>query len=147
MNKILNIVKIVIGILAAILFVRIMIENDDLIKDSAELQNSLISPDLYLAYIVLGITVVLVLIFTLVGVFKGNIKKTLISVGLFALVIAISYFALAGDFGVGRAISDTETLSLSGAKWIGAGLYTFYILALVAIAAMFISTIKKAITT
>jgi hypothetical protein len=147
MNRILNIVKIVIGVLAAILFVRIMIENDDLIKDSAELQNSLISPDLYLAYIVLGITVFLVLIFTLIGVFKGNIKKTLISVGLFVLVIAISYFALAGDYGVGRQISDTETLSLSGAKWIGAGLYTFYILAIVAVLSMFVSTIKKAITT
>jgi hypothetical protein len=147
MNRILNIVKIVIGVLAAILFVRIMIENDDLIKDSAELQSSLISPDLYLSYIVLGITVVLVLIFTLIGVFKGNLKKTLISVGLFALVVLISYFGLAGDYGVGRPISDTETLSLSGAKWIGAGLYTFYILALVAVLAMFVSTIKKAIST
>lgn len=147
MTRILNIVKIVIGVLAAILFVRIMIESDDLIKDSADLQNSLISPDLYLAYVVLGITVVLVLIFTLVGVFKGNIKKTLISVGLFAVVILISYFGLAGDFGTGFAISDTETLSLSGAKWIGAGLYTFYLLALAAVLAMFVSTVKKAITT
>ena len=33
MTRILNIVKIVIGILAAVLFVRIMIESDDLIKD------------------------------------------------------------------------------------------------------------------
>lgn len=147
MTKILNIVKIVIGVLAAILFVRIMIESDDLIKDSADLQNSLISPDLYLAYIVLGITVVLVLIFTLVGVFRGNIKKTLISVGLFAVVILISYFGLAGDFGTGFEISDTETLSLNGAKWIGAGLYTFYLLALAAVVAMFVSTVKKAITT
>ncbi len=147
MTKILNIVKIVIGVLAAILFVRIMIESDDLIKDSVDLQNSLISPDLYLAYIVLGITVVLVLIFTLVGVFRGNIKKTLISVGLFAVVILISYFGLAGDFGTGFEISDTETLSLNGAKWIGAGLYTFYLLALAAVVAMFVSTVKKAITT
>jgi len=146
MTRILNIVKIVIGVLAAILFVRIMIESDDLIKDSADLQNSLISPDLYLAYIVLGITVLLVLVFTIVGVFRGNIKKTLISVGLFAVVILISYFGFAGDFGTGFAVSDTETLSLNGAKWIGAGLYTFYILALAAIVAMFISTIKKAIT-
>jgi len=146
MTRILNIVKIVIGVLAAILFVRIMIESDDLIKDSADLQTSLISPDLYLAYIVLGITVLLVLIFTIVGVFRGNIKKTLISVGLFAVVILISYFGFAGDFGTGFAVSDTETLSLNGAKWIGAGLYTFYILALAAIVAMFISTVKKAIT-
>ncbi|RRO19729.1 hypothetical protein [Flavobacteriaceae bacterium 14752] len=123
-----------------------MIESDDAIKDQASLQTSLISPDLYLAYIILGITVLLVLIFTIVGILRGNIKKTLISVGLFAAVILVSYFGFAGDFGMGFEISDTETLSLSGAKWIGTGLYSFYILALVAILAMVVSTVKKAIT-
>lgn len=147
MTKILNIFKILIGVLAAVLFVRIMIESDDLIKDSADLQNSLISPDLYLAYIILGLAVVATIIFTLIGVAKGNIKKTLISVGLFILVIAISYFGFAGDYGTGFDISDTETLSESGSLWIGTGLYTFYILAFVAVAAMFVSTVKKAITT
>lgn len=146
MTRFLNIFKIIIGILAAVFFVRIMIESDDAIKDQASLQTSLISPDLYLAYIILGITVLLVLIFTIVGILRGNIKKTLISVGLFAVVILVSYFGFAGDFGMGFEISDTETLSLSGAKWIGTGLYSFYILALVAILAMVVSTVKKAIT-
>ncbi len=146
MTRFLNVFKIIIGILAAVFFVRIMIESDDAIKEQASLQTSLISPDLYLAYIILGITVLLVLIFTIVGILRGNIKKTLISVGLFAVVILVSYFGFAGDFGMGFDISDTETLSLSGAKWIGTGLYTFYILALVAILAMIVSTVKKAIT-
>jgi len=146
MTRILNIFKIVIGILAAVFFVRIMIESDDTIKEQASLQTSLISPDLYLAYIILGITVLLVLIFTFVGIFRGNLKKTLISVGLFVLVVLISYFGFAGDFGTGFEISDTETLSESGAKWIGTGLYAFYILALAAIVSMFVSTVKKAIT-
>jgi len=144
MSKALNIFKIVIGILAAVLFVRIMIESDDLIKEQADLQSSLISPDLYLAYIILAITVLAVLIFSLIGIFKGNIKKTLISVGLFVLVILISYFGFAGDYGMGFEISDTETLSENGAMWVGTGLYTFYILALAAIGAMLVSTIKKA---
>lgn len=146
MTKILNIFKILIGVLAAVLFVRVMIEDDELIKDSAELQSSLISPDLYLAYIVLGIAVLVTIVFTLIGVAKGNIKKTLISVGLFVLVIAIAYFGFADDYGTGRAISDTETLSESGALWIGTGLYTFYFLALAAVLSMFVSTIKKAIS-
>lgn len=146
MTRFLNIFKILIGVLAAILFVRIMIEDDELIKDSAELQSSLISPDLWLSYIILGIAVVATLIFTIIGVAKGNIKKTLISVGLFLLVIAISYFGFAGDYGTGFSISDTETLSESGAKWIGTGLYTFYFLALAAVVAMFVSTVKKATT-
>jgi hypothetical protein len=144
MGKIINILKIVIGVLAAVLFVRIMIEDDDLIKEQVELQNSLISPDLYLAYIILGISVLLAVVFTLIGVFKGNVKKTLISVGLFVAVVVVSLFVFAGDYGTGFAISDTETLSESGAKWIGAGLYTFYILAIGAIGSMLVSTVKKA---
>mgnify|MGYP005851121767 CR=1 FL=1 len=146
MTRILNIIKIVIGLLAAVLFVRIMLESDDLIKEQADLQSSLISPDLYLAYIVLGITVILVLVFAIIGIFRGNLKKTLISIGLFALVILVSYFGFSGDFGTGFATSDTETLSVNGAKWIGTGLYTFYILALAAIVAMLVSTVKKSIT-
>ena len=144
MGKIINILKIVIGVIAAVLFLRIMIEDDDLIKEQVELQNSLVSPDLYLAYIILGIAVFLAVVFTLIGVFKGNIKKTLISVGSFAVIVVISLFALAGDYGTGFKISDTETLSQSGAHWVGAGLYTFYILAIIAIGSMLVSTVKKA---
>lgn len=145
MTRILNIVKIVIGILAAILFVRIMIESDDLIMEQPDLQNSLISPDLYLAYIVFGITVLLVLVFSVIGIFKGNLKKTLISIGLFVLVVAVSYFGLSGEFGTQYKVSDTENLSASGARWVGTGLYAFYILALVAIGSMLFSTVDKAI--
>ena len=144
MGKIVNILKIVIGVLAAILFIRIMIEDDDLIKEQVELQNSLISPDLYLAYFILAISVFLAVVFTLIGVFKGNVKKTLISVGAFVVVVLVSLFVFAGDYGTGFSIGDTETLSESGAKWIGAGLYTFYILALGAVGSMLVSTVKKA---
>ena len=147
MNRIVNILKIVVGVLAAVLFVRILIESDDSIKEQADLQTSLISPDLYLAYIILGITVLLVLVFSIIGIFKGNIKKTFISIGLFVVVVLLSYFVFAGDYGTGFAISDTETLSENAAKWIGAGLYTFYILALAAVASMLVSTVKKAIIT
>lgn len=144
MGKVVNILKIVIGVIAAILFVRIMIEDDDLIKESVDLQNSLVSPDLYLAYIILGIAVFLAVVFTLIGVFKGNIKKTIISVGSFVVIVLISLFVFAGDYGTGFEISDTETLSENGAHWVGAGLYTFYILAIIAIGSMLVSTIKKA---
>jgi len=144
MGKIVNILKIVIGVIAAILFLRIMIEDDDLIKEQVDLQTSLVSPDLYLAYIILGIAVLLAVVFTLIGVFRGNIKKTLISVGSFVVIVLISLFALAGDYGTGFKISDTETLTESGAHWVGAGLYTFYILAIVAIGTMLVSTVKKA---
>lgn len=144
MGRIINILKIVIGVIAAVLFLRIWFNDDEAIKESVELQNSLLTPNMYLAYIIIGIAVLLAVVFTLVGVFKGDIKKTLISVGLFALVVVLSLFVFAGDYGTGFAIGDTETLSESGAKWIGAGLYTFYILAMAAVAAMLVSTVKKA---
>ena len=98
-----------------------------------------------MAYIVLGITVLLVLAFSIIGIFKGNLKKTLISIGLFVLVVAISYFGLSGEFGTQYNVSDTEKLSASGARWIGTGLWTFYILALAAVGSMLVSTAKKAI--
>jgi hypothetical protein len=147
MGKIVNILKIVIGVLAGILFLRIWFTGDDPIKESVDLQNSMLNPNMYLAYIIFGITVLLTLVFTIVGVFKGNVKKTLISIGAFVVVVALSYFAFAGEWGAGLPTSDTEVLSVGGAKWIGAGLYTFYILALVAVVAMLVSTVKKAITT
>lgn len=147
MGKIINILKIVIGVIAGILFLRIWFTGDEPIENSLDLQNSMLNPNMYLAYIVLGIAVLLTLAFTIVGVFKGNVKKTLISVGAFVLVVVVSYFAFAGEWGAGLPTSDTDVLSISGAKWIGAGLYTFYILALVAVVAMLVSTVKKAITT
>lgn len=147
MGRIINILKIVIGVVAGILFLRIWFTGDDPIKDSVDLQNSMLNPNMYLAYAIFGIAVILTLVFTIVGVFRGNVKKTLISVGAFILVIAISYFAFAGEWGTGLPVSDTDVLSASGAKWIGTGLYSFYILALVAIVAMLVSTVKKAITT
>lgn len=146
MGRIINILKIVIGVIAGILFLRIWFTGDEPIENSVDLQNSMLTPNMYLAYIILGLAVLLTLVFTLMGVFRGNVKKTLVSVGAFVVVVALSYFVLAGDWGTGLPISDTENLSENGAKWIGAGLYTFYILAFVAIVAMLVSTVKKAIT-
>ena len=144
MGRIINIIKIVVGVVAGILFLRVWFTGDEAIKDQVDLQNSMLNPNLYLAYVILGIAVLLAVAFTLIGVFKGDIKKTLISVGSFVLIVIVSLFVLAGDYGTGFATSDTDTLSESGAHWIGAGLYTFYILAVVAVGAMLVSTVKKA---
>ena len=48
------------------------------------------------AWIILGIILVIVLFYVLKGLFSGNAKKTLIGVGAFLLVVAISYFAASG---------------------------------------------------
>jgi hypothetical protein len=86
--------------------------------------------------------VVVTLIFSLVGLTSDSkkLKKALISVGLFALVIAIGYGM---STGVETPLKDGEVLSASGSRWVGAGLRIFYILAIVAIAAMGLSGVQR----
>ncbi len=95
---------------------------------------------MYVAYIILALTLLLVLVYVLKGIFSGNLKKTLMSVGAFLLVIIIAYVLADGT---SVEMRDGEMLSESGSKWVGTGLYTFYILAILAIGAMVLSGIKK----
>ena len=46
---------------------------------------------MYVAYIILALTLLLVLVYVLKGIFSGNLKKTLMSIGAFLLVIIIAY--------------------------------------------------------
>jgi hypothetical protein len=45
--------------------------------------------------------------------------------------------------GVETPMKDGEVLSAAGSRWVGAGLRTFYILAVVAIGAMLYSGVKR----
>jgi hypothetical protein len=84
------------------------------------------------------------LIFTLLGLFSdpAKLKKAAISVGLFLVVIVISYVL---SDGVETPLKDGEVLSASGARWVGTGIRAFYILAAVAIGLMLFSGVTKII--
>ncbi|HSP11899.1 MAG TPA: hypothetical protein VLO29_05175 [Salegentibacter sp.] len=142
LHKILKYIALVIGVIGLILLGRIMAEDGDAIEASAALQNSLLDPFMWVAYIVLAIVVVLVAIFVLKGLFSGNIKNTLISIGAFVAVIVIAFVVTDGSQ---MTLKDGSILSASGAHWISAGLVSFYILAGIAILAMIFSGIKKLI--
>ncbi|NNM24271.1 MAG: hypothetical protein HKO54_12045 [Flavobacteriaceae bacterium] len=129
LHKLLRIVAIVLGILGAVFMALIWTGSESGINGLA-----------YTAYITLGIVLVLVLIFVLKGIFEGNIKKTLISIGAFLVVVAVSYGLATGTE---QLLQDGTTLSEGGSRWVGAGLYTFYILAIVAIGSMVLSGFKK----
>ncbi|MFL2587573.1 MAG: hypothetical protein ACJ0QA_02130 [Flavobacteriaceae bacterium] len=103
---------------------------------------SAVSPLVELARIVLVITISITLIFTLLGLFSdpAKLKKAAISVGLFLVVIAISYVL---SEGLETPLKDGEVLSANGAKWVGTGIRTFYILAAVAISLMLFSGVSK----
>ncbi|WP_026914052.1 hypothetical protein [Christiangramia portivictoriae] len=140
LHKVLKYLALVIGVIGLILLGRIIATGDDAIKASADLQGSHLDPFMWIAYIVLAAVVVLVAIFVIVGLFRGNIKNTIIAVGSFAVIIIIAYVLSDGE---ATQLKDGTMLSASADHWVGAGLITFYILAAVAIAAMVFSGIKK----
>jgi len=95
---------------------------------------------MYIAYVTLALVVLLVLIFVIKGLAAGNLKRTLASVGIFLLIVVIAYVMADG---VETEMRDGEILSQSGSQWVGTGLNTFYILAVVAIGSMIYSGIKN----
>ncbi|EAP87642.1 MAG: hypothetical protein CL818_08540 [Croceibacter sp.] len=101
---------------------------------------SLVQPLMYIAYAVFLLTVLFVVIFVLKGLFSGNIKNTLITVGAFLAVVVVAYLI---SNGVETPMKDGEMLSASGSKWVGTGLYTFYFLAIIAIGTMIVTGAKK----
>jgi len=147
-----KILKIVVGILGV---VALVIAGVVASLDSAGLQEELkaaggdvtaidvpssISYLMLIAYVVLALILVLVIIFVLKGLASGNAKNTLIGVGAFLIVIAISYLMASG---VETPMKDGEVLSANGARWVGAGINAFYILAATAIGLMLFSGAKK----
>lgn len=140
LHKILKIVVALIGI-AALVVAGMVWANDEAIRagDSQGLVDTMMT----LTWIVVIVAIVLVLIFVIKGLFTGNTKNTLIAVGAFALVIAISYFTATG---VETPLKDGEVLSANGSKWVSAGITAFFILAAIAIGLMLVSGAKKLVT-
>jgi len=144
--KVQNIIKIisaVIGLIAAFFLLRIITTGDEDIKMAASMGDfGAVSPLVELARIVLAITIVVTLLFTLRGLFSdfSKLKKAGISIGLFLLVVVVSYLL---SEGVETPLKDGEVLSASGSRWVGTGIRTFYILSIVAIGLMLFSGVNK----
>ena len=133
LHKILKYVALALGVIGTLLALLIMSGSDGMIDNM-----------LYVTYLVLAIVIALILIYVIKGLFAGNIKKTLTTVGLFLGVILISYLISSGtDLNLDKlnekGLGVTETVS----KNVGAGLYAFYFLMVIAIASIFLSGAKK----
>ena len=135
LHKILKIVALLLSVVGIIFLAIIIAKGDQVVTDTGVGLDGF----LYTAYITLALTVAFVLFFVIKGIFSGNIKNTLISVGAFLLIVIISYVLADGSPMQMRDIS----LSASGSKWVDTGLYMFYIMAILAIGAMIFSEIKK----
>ena len=138
LHKILKIVAMILGVAGMIFWVLLVAKGDETVKSTGEG----LDPLMYIAYITLAIVLLFVVIFVLKGVFAGNLKKTLLSLGAFLAIVIVSYVMSSGSV-EGLPLLEGEPISESGSKWVSTGLNTFYILAIGAIGAMVLSGLKK----
>jgi len=137
LHKIIKIIALILSLVGIAFLGMMLMKGDDVIKETG----TGIDGFIYTAYVIFALVLVAVVIFGLKGLLSGNIKNTLIVLGVSVAVVAISYVLADGT---PMKLTEGGMLSESGSKWVGAGLYAFYILGLVAVALMILSGFKKA---
>ena len=143
MKKVLTIILGIVGVLS-IAFLAIIISTGDEAIELGEASSS-VNIFMYIAYLVLFLTLAFVVIFSLKNIFSDSEKmmSTLKGVGIFALLGLICYFGFAK--GVETELKDGDMLSAGGSQLLGAGLYLFYFLLAIAGGSMLFFAIKKMI--
>ena len=137
LHKILKIIAFALAIIGAILVLVIMAGDED---TALNMSGNM----LYVTYATLGIVILLVLIYVLKGLFDGDIKKTLMTVGAFAAIIILSYVLSSGtDLNLKPFTDKGADITEATSKNVGAGLIAFYILAVLAIGSMLYGGVKK----
>lgn len=141
-QKIISIIMGIVGALSAVFLFMIISTGDEAIK--AGEASGAVNSFMYIAYAILALIAAIVLIFVIKGLFAGNIKKTLLSVGAFLAIVVISYAISSGtDLDLKPFIEKGQDVTEATSKNVGAGLYAFYVLAILAIASMAYSGVKK----
>ncbi len=142
-QTIVKIISAVFGLLGAVFLFRILGTGDEEIKMAASMGDfGAVSPLVSLSIAILMITVVVTLVFSLLNLASSSqkLKKSLLFIGCFAVVLGIAF---AASEGVETPLKDGEILSAAGSRWVGTGIRMFYILAILAILSMVVSGAKK----
>ena len=143
MQKIFTYTSLLLGVIGLILQVIILNQGDDIIKLNALSGDyGVVSTMVTLALLVLAITVVLTLVFSLGNLASDGekLKKAMISIGAFALVVLVAFLFSSGTE---TPLKDGDILSAAGSRWIETGLRTFYFLVFIAIGAMLYNGIAR----
>ena len=142
-QKITKYVVLALGVIGLVLQVIILRKGDDAIEMAGLAGDfSSVSPMIGLALLILVVTVLITLVSSFANLASNaaKLKKAGISVAAFAAVVLLSFLL---SEGVETPMKDGEVLYAAGSRWVGAGLRTFYILAVVAIGAMLYSGVKR----
>ncbi|MEW2920236.1 MULTISPECIES: hypothetical protein [Flavobacteriaceae] len=141
MNKIIKIILIVIGLVAAVLWFSLPSADDPDAINSGAMNFMFI-----IMYLLLAIAVVTALFFGLSKLFTtpGSIKKALFALGGLAIVVAISYGLSSNNMAVVETMSQRGIETTEGTvKNIGMGLNVFFILTAVAVVLMIFPGLKR----
>jgi hypothetical protein len=100
---------------------------------------------MYVAYFILGVAIVSVIYFTVSNLISNasGLKNTLLSIGAFILLFLVCYFIFAS--GNEMVLKDGSVLTVSQSKLVGAGLYLFYFLSVIAAGTMLYFGVKKSL--
>jgi len=133
-HKIFKIISMVLALVGILFGVMIIAGNDGQIDNM-----------MFVAYAVLFLVISSVVVFTVLNLVshKEALIGALKGVGSFLVLALICYFVFAE--GVETELRDGETLSASDSKLVGAGLYMFYALAIIASGTMLYTGVKKMI--
>ncbi|SUZ55141.1 uncharacterized protein METZ01_LOCUS7995 [marine metagenome] len=144
-EKTTTLVSASLGVLGLIFLALIIVQGDDAIEMSAmQGDYGTVSYIIYLAQFILLITVLITLFFSLKNLAsdKGNLKKSLMFIGAFAVVILVAYLFSSGEE---TPMQDGKMLSAAGARIVETGIRTFYFLTIIAVGAMAFHSVKKLI--
>lgn len=143
MYKIVKIVLAVLGLIGVIFWFQLP---ETEVPEAEAIQSSAMNFMFIITYILLAIAVFASLFFSLINLFANpkSLKKTLLVIGGFLLVVAISYGLASGtdvsiDEMAARGISTSEGI----VKRIGMGLNMFFILTIIAVGAMIWGGVRK----
>ncbi len=131
----------IVGVLSIIFLAMIIATGDTAIKDGES--SGTVNSFMYIAYAILIVTIALVLIFTLKGLFTNTatLKRTLIGVGAFLVVLIISYAVSGGD--TREYLYGGIPVTANESHLVGAGIVAFYMLMAGTIIAMLMAGVKK----
>ena len=133
-HRIFKIISMIIALVGILFGVMIIAGNDGQIDNM-----------MFVAYAVLFLVLASVIVFTVLNLVshKEALIGALKGVGSFLVLALICYFVFAD--GVETELRDGEILSASDSKLVGAGLYMFYALAVIASGTMLYTGVKKMI--
>ena len=149
-SKILSLASGLIGLIAIYFLVRIIMEGDDSVKESLDLQNSLVSPFVSFAKVILIITTVITVVFSLWNLVRHPklLKKTLVSIAALAVLLLIAYMMATDEATLnmsGNIIKDGEAGSTS--KWVSTGIWYSMILGAIGLGFFLFDFVKSLFST